>query len=110
MKKGGIFTTLFSLFLFIYGAFLVLSSYVQLPVFFSTITDSAKANFAISDGEKPLLIPGLFLLFESFMILICRRRKPYTLIILFYLFFVYLTLIVFRALRFKIVIIHMLIS
>ncbi len=99
MKKGGIFTTLFSLLLFIYGAFLVLSSYVQLPVFFSAITDSAKANFAISDGEKPLLIPGLFLLFESFMILICRRRKPYTLIILFYLFFVYLTLIVFTHLR-----------
>ena len=91
MKKGGISTTLFSLLLFIYGAFLVLSSYVQLPVFFSAITDSAKANFAISDGEKPLLIPGLFLLFESFMILICRRRKPYTLIS-FSIFFSYILL------------------
>ena len=101
MKKGGIITNLFSLLLFVYGAFLIVSGYVELPMFLYGIIEFSIANLALDLGRHPLLIPGAFLVFEALSILLCRKRKPYTLIVLFYLFFVYFTLVAFTHLRMK---------
>ena len=101
MKKGGIITNLFSLLLFVYGAFLIVSGYVELPMFLYGIIEFSIANLALDLGRHPLLIPGVFLVFEALSILLCRKRKPYTLIVLFYLFFVYFTLVAFTHLRMK---------
>ena len=101
MKKGGIITNLFSLLLFVYGAFLIVSGYVELPMFLDGIKEFSIANLALDLGRHRLLIPGVFLVFEALSILLCRKRKPYTLIVLFYLFFVYFTLVAFTHLRMK---------
>ena len=96
--KSGILTTLFSLILLLAGVFLIASNYVVLPSFLDGIKGLATANIALSGGEKALMVPGIFLVAEAFMILISRRKKPYSLIFAFYLFFVYFTLIVFTHL------------
>ncbi len=101
MKKGGILTTLFSLLLFVAGAFLVVVNYVEVPAFLMDISSQARANLAITDvnGEMATLVPGVFLILEAFMILAFRKRRPYSLIFAFYLFFVYFTLIIFTHLN-----------
>ena len=100
--KSGILTTLFSLILLLAGVFLIASNYVVLPSFLDGIKELATANIALSGGEKALMVPGIFLVAEAFMILISRRKKPYSLIFAFYLFFVYFTLIVFTHLSMRI--------
>ena len=70
--KSGILTTLFSLILLLAGVFLIASNYVVLPSFLDGIKELATANIALSGGEKALMVPGIFLVAEAFMILISR--------------------------------------
>lgn len=103
-KKGGILTLLFALLLLVLSilGFTLAFASAELPKNLLKAIEPARsfivANFAWTGEEgklDPLVIPSVFLLLESIMTIVYRRRKPFSLIFSSYLYVVYFSFLAF---------------
>ena len=100
-RRKAIITTLLALGMMLFALFMLAITYFESKLPFSTeqIRKALVSNIAVTGGEKALLAPSVFLIITALLLLVFRRKKPFSIIFLIYTYFMYMSILVFAHLK-----------